>query len=104
MKRIVLTILIIFALYGCGDEKVNNNNLVVGWGNNTVYQNQYDSKFKDYNDYSLERCERVKQFYQMVEQILILKSSDNRTNHAEINKIIDDLITDDKSIDCIRIK
>ena len=88
MKRIFLVGLIGLFLTGCGNDKVTNEYLVGKWDcNNDKYESKYDSKLKEYDDYSLESSEQFKHTYKIVDGVLMVKLPSNEVVEVDLDKI-----------------
>ena len=101
MKKIALLGLIGFILTGCGDDKVTKEYLVGDWDcNNEKYESKYDSKFKEYNDYSLKSSEQFKQSYKIVDDVLMSKMADKNAFELDLNKVYSNLNLEGKTDNC----
>lgn len=101
MKIIVLISLVSIALTGCGDGKVTKEYLVGDWDcNNEKYESKYDSRFKEYDDYSLESSEHFKHTYKIVDDVLMVKLPSDEVVEVDLDKIYTQPTMNGKQGDC----
>ena len=101
MKKIVLLGLIGFILTGCGDDKVTKEYLVGKWDCSLKkYESNYDPKFKEYDDYSLESSEQFKHIYKIVDGVLMVKTNNEEATEVDLDKIYKNLTIQGKQGDC----
>lgn len=97
MKRIILLGLIGFILSGCGDDKVTNEYLVGKWDcKNDQYKSKYDSKLKEYDDYSLESSEQFKLTFKIVDGILMAKINNEKAGKFDLDEAYSNLSLEGK--------
>ena len=88
MKRIILISLVSLILTGCGDDKVTKEYLVGKWDCSfKKYESNYDPKFKEYDDYSLESSEQFKHIYKIVDGVLMVKTNNADATEGDLDKI-----------------
>jgi hypothetical protein len=101
MKKLVIIGLVGLSLLGCGDDKVTKEYLVGKWDCSfKKYESEYDPKFKEYDDYSLESSEKVKQSYKIVDGVLMSKTANNEAVEVDLDKIYKNLTIQGKQGDC----
>lgn len=101
MKKIALLGLIGIVLTGCGDDKVTKEYLVGKWDCSLKkYESNYDPKFKEYDDYSLEGSEQFKHTYKIVDGVLMAKMNNEEAIEVDLDKIYKNLTIQGKQEDC----
>ena len=104
MKKVALLSLVSFVLVGWSDDnggKVTNEFLVGNWGCfNKEYESSYDSKLEEYSDYSELSSTQVIRSYKVVNGVLLMKSTDQEEAEVDLDKIYNNLKTENKANDC----
>jgi len=104
MKKVALLSLVSFVLVGWSDDnggKVTNEFLVGKWGCfNKEYESSYDSKLEEYSDYSELSSTQVIRSYKVVNGVLLMKSTDREDAEVDLDKIYNNLKTENKANDC----
>ena len=104
MKKVALLSLVSFVLVGWSDDnggKVTNEFLVGKWGCfNKEYESSYDSKLEEYSDYSELSSTQVIRSYKVVNGVLLMKSTDQEEAEVDLDKIYNNLKTENKANDC----
>ena len=78
-----------------------NEFLVGKWGCfNKEYESSYDSKLEEYSDYSELSSTQVIRSYKVVNGVLLMKSTDREDAEVDLDKIYNNLKTENKANDC----